>query len=255
MTAHGMTPQERLMTHVKKTPGGCWLWQGSKDGNGYGTIKVDGSFRVAHEVSWEAKAGRKKKSGMVLDHTCEKRLCVRPGHLQEVTQSENIKRIHTRKLHKASVAEVSVRYEAMRDRVVIEKVDVGFDVPISKIDPEQRIAFGWASVAITKSGEVVIDRQQDMIDSIGELEVAVYDYVENSRDAGEMHLRKGIGALVESIVFTPEKIAALGLPPNSVPQGWWTGYRINDQAVWDGVKDGTYPMLSVHGVAKREVVI
>ena len=110
-------------------------------------------------------------------------------------------------------------------------------------------------MAITKDGEVVVDRQQDVIDSLHELEVAVYDYVENSRDAGEMHVRKGIGSLVESIVFTPEKIEALGLPADSLPQGWWTGYRINDDGVWQGVKDGTYAMLSVHGLAKREVII
>ena len=141
------------------------------------------------------------------------------------------------------------------ERVLIEKTDIQFDVPISKTDDEQRVAFGWASVAITKAGDLVVDRQQDVIDSMDELEIAVYDYVENSRDAGEMHVRKGIGALVESIVFTPEKIEALGLPPGSVPQGWWTGYRIHDDEVWKGVKDGTYPMLSVHGTARREVII
>ncbi|CAB4176194.1 Phage-like element PBSX protein, XkdF [uncultured Caudovirales phage] len=141
-----------------------------------------------------------------------------------------------------------------KDQDHLNDSDVSFNVPIAKTDDDQRIAFGWASVSITKSGETVIDRQQDVIDS-HDLEIAVYDYVENSRDAGEMHVRKGIGSLVESIVFTPEKIAALGLPEGSIPQGWWTGYRISDDTVWKGVKDGTYSMLSVHGVAKREPIL
>ena len=239
------------MSHTKQNTNGCWVWQGSTDGNGYGTVKVDGRFRVAHEAMWEAARGKKKPDGKVLDHTCSNRKCVNPSHLDVVTQSENLKRIHERR---KSVRKGECRPMA-DDRVLIEKIDVRFDVPIAKTDDEQRIAFGWASVAITKDGEVVVDRQQDVIDSLHELEVAVYDYVENSRDAGEMHVRKGIGSLVESIVFTPEKIEALGLPADSLPQGWWTGYRINDDGVWQGVKDGTYAMLSVHGLAKREVII
>ena len=243
--------RSRILSHVTKRPDGCWEWTGSTDGNGYGKVKVDGRFRVAHEAMWEATTGRKKPAGKVLDHTCSRRTCVRPGHMSLTTQSENLKRIHERK-RKVKKGE----WQPMpADRVVIEKTAVQFDVPITKTDDEQRIAFGWASVAITKDGEVVVDRQQDVIDSLHELEVAVYDYVENSRDAGEMHVRKGIGALVESIVFTPEKIAALGLPEGSLPQGWWTGYRIHDDEVWKGVKDGTYPMLSVHGMAKREVIV
>ena len=65
------------------------------------------------------------------------------------------------------------------------------------------------------------DFQGDMIDP-ETLEKAVYDYVEESRDGGEMHKRLGVATLIESIVFTKEKISANlfiirtkeGKPPN-----------------------------------------
>ena len=142
----------------------------------------------------------------------------------------------------------------MTDRITIEKIDFEFEVPITKTDDDQQIAFGWASVAITKEGEVVLDRQGDFIDSVDEFEASAYDYVINSRDAGEQHVRKGVGSLVESFVVTPEKLAAMGLAKDALPTGWWTGYKVHDDAVWAGVKDDTYPMLSVHGTGRREVV-
>lgn len=244
------TVSERLNKYIKKPskPGGCWQWTGSCGSGGYGHIKVNDIWRTAHIVSWELATGKTKPVGSQLDHKCVNRLCVNPAHLEVVSPSENMKRTGYRKR-----GEMKVMGKSLPDRVLIEKAEVNFEVPISKIDDEQRIAFGWASVSITKAGEIVVDRQEDVIDN-SDLEVAVYDYVENSRDAGEMHVRKGIGSLVESIVFTPEKIAALGLPEGSIQQGWWTGYRVNDDAVWAGIKSGVYPMLSVHGSAKREAI-
>ena len=142
------------------------------------------------------------------------------------------------------------------DRVPIEVVEFDIEVPIVKTDerPDQHLAFGWASIAIDKSGEVVVDRQGDFIDRVEELEKAAYDYVVNSREAGQNHLRTGVGTLVESMVFTPEKLEKMGLPPDALPQGWWLGFRVSDPEVWKGVKDGTYPMFSVHGVGRREAV-
>ena len=135
-----------------------------------------------------------------------------------------------------------------------EPVGFELDVPIEKVDDEQRLAFGWANVAITKDGGLVVDRQGDFIDSIAELEKAAYTYVEESREAGHNHVRKGVGTLVESVVFTPEKLEKMGLPPGSVPLGWWVGFRVSDEEVWKGVKDGTYAMFSVHGTGRRQAV-
>lgn len=126
---------------------------------------------------------------------------------------------------------------------------------ITKIDEDKRLVFGWASVSITVDGEQVEDRQHDLIDP-EDLEEAVYEYVLNFRDSGEEHistLRKK-GKLVESCVFTEEKQKAMGIPDGVLPIGWWIGFKIEDDAAWEKVKNGTYKMFSIEGKARREPV-
>ena len=121
---------------------------------------------------------------------------------------------------------------------------------IQKSDDDKRLAFGWASAAANINGEIVEDCYGDIID-IEELEQAAYAFVELYREGGEMHERGGCAVLVESIVFTPEKIAAMGIPEGTVPTGWWIGFKVTDDDVWAKVKDGTYPMFSIEGQAVR----
>lgn len=121
---------------------------------------------------------------------------------------------------------------------------------IQKADDEKRLAFGWASASANTKGEVVEDSYGDIID-IDELEQAAYKFVELYREGGEMHQRGGCGVLVESVIFTPEKMAAMGIPEGTVPAGWWIGFRVTDDDVWEKVKDGTYPMFSIEGEAVR----
>ena len=74
------------------------------------------------------------------------------------------------------------------------------------------------------------------------------------REGGEMHERGGCAVLIESMVFTKEKQAALGLPEGTVPEGWWIGFYVTDDDVWEKVKSGEYPMFSIEGEAIREPV-
>jgi hypothetical protein len=122
---------------------------------------------------------------------------------------------------------------------------------IAKSDDERQFIFGWASVAKRADGETVVDWQDDIIE-IGELEGAAYDYVLKSRDGGEMHRRGGVAKLIESVVITKEKQAALGVPDGVLPEGWWVGFHVTDNDVWKKVKDGTYMMFSIQGSAIRE---
>lgn len=121
---------------------------------------------------------------------------------------------------------------------------------IMKSDDEKRLVFGWANIAVRVGGEIIQDFQDDVID-IEELEQAAYNFTAEFGTAGEMHRRGGIGRLVESIVFTKEKSAALGIPPNILPEGWWVGFRIDDDEVWEKIKNGTYSMFSIEGTAER----
>lgn len=125
-------------------------------------------------------------------------------------------------------------------------------VSVYKTDDDKRLVFGWASVAVTAEGEQLEDRQHDIIDP-EELERAAYEYVLNFRDTGEEHvesLRKK-GRLVESCVLTREKQALMGIPEGVLPEGWWIGFKIDDDEAWEKVKNGTYRAFSIEGTAER----
>ena len=66
-----------------------------------------------------------------------------------------------------------------------------------------------------------------------------------------MHERGGVAYLIESVVFTEEKMAAMGIPEGTLPVGWWIGFQVTDEDVWEKVKDGTYSMFSIEGKAER----
>ena len=102
-------------------------------------------------------------------------------------------------------------------------------------------------------GNQVVDYQEDMIDP-EELENAAYNFVQFYRDGGEMHERTGVATLVESVILTEEKQIAMGLQAGTLPVGWWVGFKVTDDDVWQKVKDGEYSMFSIGGTAVREEV-
>lgn len=121
---------------------------------------------------------------------------------------------------------------------------------IMKSDDEKMLAFGWANVSTRVDGELIEDWQADIIEP-EELENAAYEYVLLYREGGEMHERGGAAVLIESVVFTEEKMQAMGIPAGTLPVGWWIGFKVTDKDVWEKVKDGTYPMFSIEGEAER----
>ncbi len=121
---------------------------------------------------------------------------------------------------------------------------------IMKSDDDKMFAFGWANVSMRINGELIEDWQSDIIEP-EELENAAYNYVLFYREGGEMHERGGAAVLIESVVFTEEKMATMGIPAGTLPVGWWIGFKVTDEEVWQKVKDGTYPMFSIEGEAER----
>lgn len=124
---------------------------------------------------------------------------------------------------------------------------------IAKSIEDKRIAFGWASIAKDEAGNDLVDLSDDIIEP-DTLENAAYEFVKLYREGGEMHERGGCATLVESIVFTPEKMSAMGIPDGTLPTGWWIGFHVTDDEVWSKVKSGEYPMFSIEGEAVREPV-
>lgn len=118
---------------------------------------------------------------------------------------------------------------------------------IAKADADQGLVFGWASV-VEENGRLIIDKQGDAI-LPEDLEKAAYDFVLHARQHGEMHKDIGTGRLVESMVFTTEKQALLGINLGKV--AWWTGFQIDDPGTRAAIKSGKFPEFSIGGSGRR----
>lgn len=129
---------------------------------------------------------------------------------------------------------------------------------VKGVDEDKRLVFGWAYIARDANGRVVVDKQGDFIDDLDVLEKAAYDFVHKTRAAGVMHERRGsgprvVGEMVESLVTTPEKLEKMGLK-GRLPEGWWVGFRVEDDSVWRDVKAGRFKGFSIHGSGRRKRV-
>jgi len=129
------------------------------------------------------------------------------------------------------------------------------EIEIVEKNQDQQQVFGFLSVSVDKDGNIVEDLQEDLI-TPDELEKAAYNYVMFNgvqKVAGEMHTNIGVGALIESMVFTKAKQEALGIPAGVLPECcWWVGYHVSDSNVWKKVKSGEYSAFSIGGRAIRE---
>ena len=72
--------------------GGCWQWTVGRSGDGYGHfLRAKQKGVGAHRWAYEFCVGT-IPPGMMLDHLCRNILCVRPEHLEIVSNRENVKR-------------------------------------------------------------------------------------------------------------------------------------------------------------------
>ena len=129
-------------------------------------------------------------------------------------------------------------------------VYIGVDFNIYKACEDERLVSGWASVALDQDGHAPLDWQDDII-APDVLEKAAMQFMLDYRSSGEMHKGTSKGTVVESIVFTKEKQAAIGIPEGTVPEGWFITVKVHDPEVFAKVKEGTYRMFSIQGHAKR----
>ena len=82
----------RFWSKVAKQDVGCWEWTAYRNKAGYGRFMLNANRCVrAHRLAYELTIGPIPE-GLMLDHLCCNPACVRPDHLEPVTNGENQKR-------------------------------------------------------------------------------------------------------------------------------------------------------------------
>ncbi len=122
-------------------------------------------------------------------------------------------------------------------------------VPITKIELEKQIVWGWAYVS-EENGAQVIDHGGDVAES-EVVEKAAHGFVRDSRVGGVLHQDEA-GEIVDSLFFSKAVQEALGIDLHKV--GWFIGFHVTDPEAWAGVKDGTYQAFSIGGDAAVEEI-
>src|SRR5258708_18659858 len=81
--------RENFLGKIRRGISGCILWTGATNQKGYGRFKVDGRLVPAHHASWFLKYGKWPVDKLL--HRCDVPSCVKPSHLFEGSQDDNMK--------------------------------------------------------------------------------------------------------------------------------------------------------------------
>lgn len=155
--------------------------------------------------------------------------------------------------------------DPVKDGLTFNFVKCAPDIPIedpvlrNMLNKEDKIgnsnlAFGWANVTVDENGEIPEDCQDDMIPT-GVLEAAAYSFALSKGYCNQEHRwDTECGYLIECMMFTKEKMSALGIPEGTIPEGLWVGFYIPDDEIYAKVKSGEYQMFSIEGYGRRVCV-
>ena len=88
---------DRVADKIAVADDGCWLWTAATASGGYGHIRWGGRLVCAHRLVYHLLVDEgllllPGQGGTQLDHLCRIKSCVNPGHLEIVTNRENVLR-------------------------------------------------------------------------------------------------------------------------------------------------------------------
>lgn len=94
--------RDRIYARCKKVPGRldtpCWEWQGARDDQEYGKVKVLDEVVRVHQVSFMCTHGELPPE-KVVRHKCDNPRCCCPAHLEVGTQQQNMQDMVERGRH------------------------------------------------------------------------------------------------------------------------------------------------------------
>ena len=118
---------------------------------------------------------------------------------------------------------------------------------VTKVDNEQRVVYGYASV-VSKNGEVVVDRQGDVI-TAETMEKAATQFMLGARNGLTMHSGEPTTTIVHSMPLTKQIMDSFGIQCDK--EGWLIAVKVHDDATWDRMKKGEFTGFSIGGRAKK----
>ena len=117
-------PVALFWSKVEKTQG-CWNWKGVRKTTGYGQCWDGSAVRTAHRYAYQITIGP-IPDGLVLDHLCRNIICVRPDHLEAVTQRVNLMRTDVSEASDAQKTETDARRRKLMDAALTVFLRFGF---------------------------------------------------------------------------------------------------------------------------------
>jgi hypothetical protein len=87
-----------ILSNMIETETGCWEWQLSVKGRGYGQITFMGKRYYVHRLMYELYRGPPGKSSVL--HHCDNKICGNPEHLFLGNHSINAQDMHDKRRQK-----------------------------------------------------------------------------------------------------------------------------------------------------------